>query len=126
MYFIHVLHTAPYLCQPDRLATLSFSAILIVCDRDKNIHIAQQILEEAKMDGMVGPSSSGYQGVSQIWAISTGGETYRGERCQACLGECTFLWRLSFPVAQQIGIKNDWEKSLIICIVTLLILDLER
>ena len=31
------------------------------------------------MDGMVGPSSGGYQGVSQIWAISTGGETYRRE-----------------------------------------------
>ena len=32
------------------------------------------------MEGMVGPSSGGgYQGVSQIWAISTGGETYRGE-----------------------------------------------
>ena len=28
---------------------------------------------------MVGLSGSGYQRVSQIWAISTGGETYRGE-----------------------------------------------
>ena len=78
------------------------------------------------MEGMVGPSSSGYQGVSQIWVISTGGETYMGERCQACLGECTFLCRLSFPIAQQIGIENNLEKSLIICTDTLLIFDLER
>ena len=56
------------------------------------------------MEGVVGPSSSGYQGVSQIWAISTGGETYRGG-CQACLGECTFLCRLAFPIAQQMGKK---------------------
>ena len=33
MYYIHVLHTAPYSCQPDRLATLRFSASSVVWDR---------------------------------------------------------------------------------------------
>ena len=32
MYYIHVLHTAPYSCQPDRLATLRFSASSVVWD----------------------------------------------------------------------------------------------
>ena len=55
------------------------------------------------MDGMVGPSSGGYQGVSQIWAISTGGETYRGDA------------RLAWGSARSYGgspflLHNRWEK----------------
>ena len=37
-------HTAPDWCQPDKFATLSFSAFLVVCDRDKKPHVGQQIL----------------------------------------------------------------------------------
>ena len=37
-------HTAPEWCQPEMFATLSFSAVLFVCDQDKNLHVAQQIL----------------------------------------------------------------------------------
>ena len=38
-------HTAPEWCQPVKLATLSFSAFLVVCDQDKTIHVGQQILK---------------------------------------------------------------------------------
>ena len=37
------IHTAPECCQPEMFATLSFSAVLIVCDQDKNLHVGQQI-----------------------------------------------------------------------------------
>ncbi len=37
------VHTAPEWCQPEMFATLSFSAVLFVCDQDKNLHVAQQI-----------------------------------------------------------------------------------
>ena len=40
-----ILHTAPEWCQPEMFATLSFSAVLFVCDQDKNLHVAQQILQ---------------------------------------------------------------------------------
>ena len=56
------------------------------------------------MYGMVGPSSGGYQGVSQIWAISTGGETYRGEM-PGLLGGVHVLMSALLPIAQQIGKK---------------------
>ena len=39
------LHTAPEGCQPAKLATLSFSAFLVVCDQDKKPHVGQQILK---------------------------------------------------------------------------------
>ena len=38
------LHTAPERCQPEKFATLSFSAFLVVCDQDKKLQIGQQIL----------------------------------------------------------------------------------
>ena len=38
-------HTAPEWCQPDKLATLSFSAFLVVCDQDKRPYVGQQILK---------------------------------------------------------------------------------
>ena len=38
-------HTAPERCQPDKLATLSFSAFLVVCDQDKKLQVGQQILK---------------------------------------------------------------------------------
>ena len=37
-------HTAPERCQPEKFATLSFSAILVVCDQDKKLQVGQQIL----------------------------------------------------------------------------------
>ena len=37
-------HTAPERCQPEKFATLSFSAFLVVCDQDKKLQIGQQIL----------------------------------------------------------------------------------
>ena len=37
-------HTAPDWCQPEVFGTLNFSAVLIVCDQDKIIHVDQQIL----------------------------------------------------------------------------------
>ena len=36
-------HTAPEWCQPDKLATLGFSAFLGVCDQDRKPHVGQQI-----------------------------------------------------------------------------------
>ena len=45
IYFFPIwIHTAPDWCQPDKFATLSFSAFLVVCDRDKKPHVGQQIL----------------------------------------------------------------------------------
>ena len=38
-------HTAPDWCQPEVFGTLNFSAVLIVCDQDKIIHVDQQILK---------------------------------------------------------------------------------
>ena len=38
-------HTAPERCQPDKFATLSFSAFLVVCDQDKKLQVGQQILK---------------------------------------------------------------------------------
>ena len=37
-------HTAPERCQPEKFATLSFSAFLVVCDQDKKLQVGQQIL----------------------------------------------------------------------------------
>ena len=37
-------HTAPERRQPDKFATLSFSAFLVVCDQDKKLQVGQQIL----------------------------------------------------------------------------------
>ena len=37
-------HTAPEWCQPEKFATLSFSAFLVVCDQDKKLQVGQQIL----------------------------------------------------------------------------------
>ena len=37
-------HTVPEGGQPDKLATLSFSAFLVVCDQDRKPHVGQQIL----------------------------------------------------------------------------------
>ena len=38
------LHTAPERCQPEKFATPSFSAFLVVCDQDKKLQVGQQIL----------------------------------------------------------------------------------
>ena len=37
-------HTAPEWCQPEKFATLSFSAFLVICDQDKKLQVGQQIL----------------------------------------------------------------------------------
>ena len=37
-------HTAPEWCQPEKSATLSFSAFLVICDQDKKLQVGQQIL----------------------------------------------------------------------------------
>ena len=37
-------HTAPERCQPEKFATPSFSAFLVVCDQDKKLQVGQQIL----------------------------------------------------------------------------------
>ena len=42
--FYNGVHTAPDWCQPEVFGTLNFSAVLIVCDQDKIIHVDQQIL----------------------------------------------------------------------------------
>jgi len=36
-------HTAAEWCQPEELATLSFSAFLVVCDQEKKANVGQQI-----------------------------------------------------------------------------------
>ena len=38
------MHTAPERCQPEKFATPSFSAFLVVCDQDKKLQVGQQIL----------------------------------------------------------------------------------
>ena len=38
------MHTAPEWCQPEKSATLSFSAFLVICDQDKKLQVGQQIL----------------------------------------------------------------------------------
>ena len=43
----NVLHTAPEWCQPNKLATLSYSAFLVISDQDKEPHVVQQILKGA-------------------------------------------------------------------------------
>ena len=45
MYYIHVLHTAPYSCQPDRLATLRFSASSVVWDSWDSGHCSLSICD---------------------------------------------------------------------------------
>ena len=40
-----MMHTAPEWCQPDKLATLSFSAFLVICDQDKKPHVGQKNLK---------------------------------------------------------------------------------
>ena len=37
-------HTVPERCQPEKFATPSFSAFLVVCDQDKKLQVGQQIL----------------------------------------------------------------------------------
>ena len=46
-------HTAPERCQPEKFATLTFSAFLVVCDQDKKLQIGQQILQGGNFSQLI-------------------------------------------------------------------------